>query len=77
MKKKLTFEEAMKQLEQIVDKLEHGEEPLEEALKLFEEGTSLAAYCYTALQNAQQKVEQLSAETEQLEGEETGGETTV
>ena len=77
MKKKPTFEEAMKQLEQIVDKLEHGDEPLEESLKLYEEGTSLAAYCYTTLQNAQQKVEQLSQEKAEQEGEKSGGETAV
>ena len=39
--KKLTFEQAMGRLEEIVSLLERGEAPLEEALSLFEEGTAL------------------------------------
>lgn len=61
MNKKMSFEAAMKQLEEIVDKLENGNEPLESALKLFEEGSALTAFCYEKLQNAEQKVKQISA----------------
>ena len=57
----------MKRLEEIVGKLENGEESLESALKLFEEGSALAALCYGKLQNAEQKMRQIT------ELEETGG----
>ena len=40
-KKKVTFEEAMTRLEEIVDRLEREEVPLEEAVKLYQEGLSL------------------------------------
>ena len=43
--KKLTFEQAMGRLEEIVSLLERGEAPLEEALSLFEEGTALLKKC--------------------------------
>lgn len=60
MNKKMTFEEAIKQLNVIVNKLESGNESLENSLKLFEEGSSLAALCYGKLQNAEQKIKQIT-----------------
>jgi len=60
MPKKKTFEEALSRLEEITALLEKGSLPLEESLKLFEEGTKLSAYCYKVLNNAQQKVTELS-----------------
>lgn len=66
MNKNMSFETAMKKLEEIVDKLENGSESLESSLKLFEEGSALTAFCYDKLQNAEQKVKQISA----LEGAE-------
>ena len=54
--KKQTYEESMKALEDIVAKLENGDVPLDESLKLFEEGTKLAAFCSKALDNAVQKI---------------------
>lgn len=59
-KTKLKFEEAMERLQEIVVKLESGEEPLESAMKLFEEGAKLSAQCYEALDKAEQKVTQLA-----------------
>ena len=53
--KKQTFESAINELEEIVKKLEGGEESLEESLKLFEKGTLLAKYCSETLRNAEQK----------------------
>lgn len=61
-KKKKTYEEALTRLEEIVALLEKGNMPLEDSLKLFEEGTSLSSYCYTTLNNAQQKVIELTKE---------------
>lgn len=59
-KTKLKFEEAMARLQEIVAKLESGEEPLESAMKLFEEGAGLSAQCYEILDKAEQKVKQLA-----------------
>lgn len=59
-RKKKTYEEALARLEEIVALLEKGNMPLEESLKLFEEGTSLSSFCYSALDNAQQKVIELA-----------------
>lgn len=54
--KKQSYEEAVTDLEKIVAKLESGEASLDESLKLFEEGTKLAAYCQKALDTAEQKI---------------------
>lgn len=56
MNKAKTYEEAIKQLEKIVAKLESGEEGLDESMRLFEEGAKLSAFCYKKLENAQQKI---------------------
>ncbi|MCQ2442011.1 MAG: exodeoxyribonuclease VII small subunit [Oscillospiraceae bacterium] len=58
--KKKTFEEAMLRLEEIVNRLERGDAPLEESMSLFEEGTKLAASCSKQLDTAEQKVWKLS-----------------
>ena len=60
MNKKMTFEDAMVQLTQIVNQLESGDESLESSLKLFEQGSALAALCYGKLQNAEQKIKQIT-----------------
>ena len=59
MEKKLSFEESMGRLEQIVRSLEQGNVPLEESLKLFEEGTSLVRNCGKLLDEAELKVKQV------------------
>lgn len=61
-RKKKTYEEALSRLEEIVALLEKGNMPLEESLKLFEEGTSLSSFCYNTLNNVQQKVIELTKE---------------
>lgn len=53
---KLTFENAMKQLEKIVQELESGEQPLEKALKKFEEGIKLSKYCSQKLEETEKKI---------------------
>lgn len=58
--KKLKFEEAMQRLQEIVGKLESGEESLEDSMKLFQEGAKLSAQCYQMLDKAEQQVAQLT-----------------
>ena len=52
----LTFEKAMKKLEQIVRELESGDQPLEKAIKKFEEGVQLSKFCSEKLDETEQKV---------------------
>jgi len=52
--KKMKFEEAMQQLEEIVTNLERGDVPLEEALDQFQKGVGLSKFCKETLQNAEQ-----------------------
>ncbi len=53
---KQTFEKAMDQLEQIVQKLETGELSLEDSIKKFEEGVKLSNYCSKKLDETEKKV---------------------
>lgn len=62
--KKKSFEQAMNRLEEIVVLLEKGEAPLEEALKLFEEGTGLMKQCSALLDKAEQRVTKLTVGTD-------------
>jgi len=57
------FERALADLEATVDKLEHGELSLEDALRHFERGVALARDCQAALKQAEQKVEVLLQKT--------------
>lgn len=57
--KKLSFEESLTRLEEIVRHLERGDMPLEDSLKLFEEGNKLLVNCGKMLDNAEQKVVKL------------------
>ena len=54
-----TFEESLKKLESIVDQLERGDLPLEESIKLFEEGVNLSNACKKELETAEGKVQLL------------------
>jgi exodeoxyribonuclease VII small subunit len=54
-----TFEAALKQLEEIVQRLERGELALEESLKLYEEGIRLSRVCHAKLEEAEGKIELL------------------
>ena len=58
-KDKMSFEDSVKRLDEIVKLLERGDAPLSESLKLFEEGTSLISNCDTLLNEAEQKVVKL------------------
>ena len=59
-KKKQTFENAMQRLEEIVSLLEKNESPLDDSLKLFEEGVSLITFCNDTLEQAKLRVEKLT-----------------
>ena len=54
-----TFEESMGRLEQIVRAMERGDVPLEESLKLFQEGTELVQTCTKLLDDAQLQIKKV------------------
>ena len=58
-KKSKTFEESMGRLEQIVRAMERGDVPLEESLKLFQEGTELVRTCTKLLDDAQLQIKKV------------------
>ncbi len=64
-KKELTYEEAVKQLEEIVNRLENSEIPLEESLSSFQEGIALSRLCREKLAEIEYKVEYLLKEEQQ------------
>ncbi|MFC1516649.1 exodeoxyribonuclease VII small subunit [Thermodesulfobacteriota bacterium] len=53
---KLSFEKSMKKLEQIVHELESGDQPLEKALKKFEEGIQLSKRCSEMLEETEKRI---------------------
>jgi exodeoxyribonuclease VII small subunit len=57
--KDMSFEEAMKRIEAVVNELEKGEMSLEDSLKSFEEAVKLARVCHEKLEKAQKKVSKL------------------
>lgn len=59
--KNTTFEENMARLEQIVRAMERGDVPLEESLKLFQEGTELVRSCGKLLDDAELQVKKVLA----------------
>ncbi len=61
------FEQALAELEQLVERPERGDLPLDEALKTFERGVALTRHCQTSLKAAQQKVEILMRKSGQTE----------
>ena len=56
---KLSFEEAYKQLTQLVQKMESGEMPLADSVAAYEQGIKLKAYCEQLLKEAELKIETL------------------
>lgn len=65
--KELTFEEAMEQLEQIVEKLEEGDVPLEKAINYFQDGMKFSKLCSDKLQKVEKQMDQIIKEDDQLE----------
>jgi exodeoxyribonuclease VII small subunit len=66
------FEESLQRLEGIVKEMEKGDLPLEQSLKLFEEGVSLSALCRKELEAAEGRVEILLKDDERLRAEAFG-----
>ncbi|MFA7552609.1 MAG: exodeoxyribonuclease VII small subunit [Spongiibacteraceae bacterium] len=65
-KKSLDFEEALDQLEELVEDMENGDLSLEQSLKAFEQGIKLTRECQSALTLAEQKVQILIEENGKL-----------
>jgi len=59
---KLTFEEAIGQLKEIVGKIEQGEIPLQDSLEQYEKGMALIKHCRGILQKAEKRIEKISKE---------------
>jgi len=59
VKKEKKFEEAMSELEQIVQQLERGDVPLDEAIAKFQEGMALRQYCNETLTKAEETVSKM------------------
>ncbi len=66
-KKKLSFEEALARLDEIVREMEAGGAMLDESLALFEEGVGLVKLCSSALEKAEQKVKLLQKDESEEE----------
>ena len=58
----LSFEEAMNNLEQIVDRLEEGDVPLEEAIAFYKEGMELSKLCHDKLKSVEEQLTQIITE---------------
>lgn len=70
----ISFEEAMTQLEKIVEKLEEGDVPLEKAITYYQEGMKLSKVCSDKLTGVQEKMTQILNEQGELESFEVQGE---
>jgi exodeoxyribonuclease VII small subunit len=68
--KDMTFEDALKELEAIVQRLERGDAPLEESIEIYQRGAELKAHCDAKLKNAQMKVEKIVLKSDGVAGTE-------
>jgi exodeoxyribonuclease VII small subunit len=59
---KVTFEEAMQQLEDIVEQLEEGDVPLEEAISIYKKGMELSKLCHDKLRNVEEQLTEILTE---------------
>ncbi|WP_421773352.1 exodeoxyribonuclease VII small subunit [Gracilimonas sp.] len=59
-KERLSFEEALKKLESIVEQLEDEEITLEDSVKLYEEGVKMSQFCTEILEQAELRIEQVN-----------------
>ncbi|HEX2581749.1 MAG TPA: exodeoxyribonuclease VII small subunit [Dongiaceae bacterium] len=59
---RMSFDQALGELEELVKKLERGDAKLEEAILLYERGTALKAHCEAKLHDAQMKVEKITVQ---------------
>ncbi len=69
-KAKMTFEENLQQLEDIINKLENGDAKLDECIEIYEKGIALSKECMKMLDDAQQKVNIVAQQnTKETDGE--------
>ena len=66
-KEKITFEQSLLSLESIVQKLEHGEVPLEEAIEYYKEGLKYSKLCHDKLKQAEKQIVQFVNEDGKVE----------
>ncbi|WP_281163399.1 exodeoxyribonuclease VII small subunit [Marinococcus halotolerans] len=70
-----SFEQAMEKLEQIVERLEEGEVPLEKAITMYQEGMTLSNTCHEKLQKVEKQMDEIvdeNGEVTPLDSEEPG-----
>ena len=70
MEKELTFDKAMKRLEEIVNALDNNTVSLDDSLKLFEEGIKLTKYCENELKNIENKASKILLDSQEQPFEE-------
>lgn len=68
MSEELSFEQAMEKLEGIVEKLEEGDVPLEEAISIYKQGMDLSRLCHQKLKAVENQLTQILREDGELEG---------
>lgn len=61
-KTKVSFEEAMQELEEIVEQLEEGDVPLEEAISIYKKGMELSKLCHDKLRNVEEQLTEILTE---------------
>tara|TARA_Y100001970_G_C14074480_1_gene771225 strand:+ start:920 stop:1141 length:222 start_codon:yes stop_codon:yes gene_type:complete len=66
MKKNKTFEESLLELQSVIDKLEKENPPLDEMLKLYENGMNLMVNCREQLSNAEERVKTIIKENDKI-----------
>jgi len=66
---KLSFEDSIKRLKDIVEQIEQGEIPLQDSLEQYEQGMSLIQHCRGILQQAEQRIEKISKVDQDTSGE--------
>ncbi|GAK06543.1 MULTISPECIES: exodeoxyribonuclease VII small subunit [Geomicrobium] len=64
---KLTFEQAMTSLEEIINQLEAGDVPLEKAIDMYQQGMTLSKQCHEQLQHVEKKMDQIVNEDGEVE----------
>lgn len=60
----MSFEEAMRELEDVVGQLESGDVPLEDSIKLYERGAALRTHCQKKLAEAEEKVAKITTDSD-------------
>lgn len=63
----ITFEQAIEELETIINRLEEGDVPLDETIKLYEKGSELKDFCEKILKSAEVKIQKINQKTKTKE----------